>query len=173
MTTCRSSCHQHTNHHRCHHLHYDVHHHHHRCHPDLKENSLEHINYSHRCSSSTPRCQHVNHHHHHRHCHYHHHCCHHHDKVSTIINQIVHCVQHMGTSAEATATIRRSCQNDEGVCEVTRRDCSTNLLVIWRSFNATTTQRIDPQCYSHTHTLIQTNACKNTQTHTHTQKNHT
>ena len=88
-------------------------------------------------------------------------------------------VQHMGTSAKATATIRRSCQNDEGVCEVTQRDCSTNLLVIWRSFNATTTQRIDPQCYSHTHTLIQldkrikkytyTNTHTHTYTHTHTQ----
>ena len=78
-------------------------------------------------------------------------------------------VQHMGTSAKATATIRRSCQNDEGVCEVTQRDCSTNLLVIWRSFNATTTQRIDPQCYSHTHTLIQLDKrMQNTQTHVHT-----
>ena len=84
-------------------------------------------------------------------------------------------VQHMGTSAKATATIRRSCQNDEGVCEVTQRDCSTNLLVIWRSFNATTTQRIDPQCYSHTHTLIQldkrmqkhTNTYTDTHVHTH------
>ena len=150
MTTCRSSCHQYTNHDCCHHLPYVDDHRrrrrYRRCHPDQKENSLGNIN--------SPTFAH-----------------HQHlvvnmpiititIAIATVITivaiimirsaqsstKLSTSVQHMGTSAKATATIRRSCQNDEGVCEVTRRDCSTNLLVIWRSFNATTTQRIDPQC---------------------------